>query len=184
MAEFLPAFKKQFFYYKSLIDKTLVQLSDKELLFREDESINSIAIILNHLAGNMLSRWTDFRNQDGEKEWRNRESEFEESFGSIEDLKAKWEKAWQVVEHELSQISEENMDDIVYIRNDGHTIQEAFFRQSNHLAYHTGQILHQAKILKKEDFESLSIPKGKSKEFNQRKFDLGKGKRHFTEDFK
>ena len=184
MAEFLPAFKKQFFYYKSLINKSLEQLSDEQILFRTDKSTNSIAIILNHLAGNMLSRWTNFRTEDGEKEWRNRDEEFEENFGTIEELKEKWNRAWQVVENELSQISEENMNDIVYIRNGGHTILEAFFRQSNHLAYHTGQIVHQAKLLEKENFKTLSIAKGKSNDFNKKKFGIGRSKRHFTNDVK
>jgi len=184
MADFIPAFKKQFYYYKSLTDKTLEQLSDEQILFRPDDSTNSIAIILNHLAGNMLSRWTNFRIEDGEKEWRIRDEEFEENFGSVDDLKLKWIRAWEVVENELSQISEENMGDIIYIRNGGHTILEAFYRQSNHLAYHTGQIVHQGKILEKENFTSLSIPKGKSKEFNQISFGKGKSKRHFTDDLK
>ena len=184
MSDFLPAFKKQFSYYKSLADRTLEQLSDEQILFRPNDSTNSIAIILNHLAGNMLSRWTNFRTEDGEKEWRNRDEEFEENFGSCDDLKAKWNRAWQVVENELSQISEENMNDIVYIRNGGHTILEAFFRQSNHLAYHVGQIVHQGKLLEKENFTSLSIPKGKSNEFNQNTFGKGKNNRHFTDDLK
>lgn len=182
MSPFFAAFKKQFFYYKSLTDKSLEQLSNEQILHRTDESTNSIAIILNHLAGNMLSRWTDFRTEDGEKEWRNRDQEFEENFGTIEDLKAKWNRAWEVVENELSQISEENLNDIVYIRNGGHTILEALFRQSNHLAYHTGQIVHQAKLLQKENFKTLSIAKGKSNDFNKVTFGKGKSKRHFTDD--
>jgi len=184
MSKFFPAFKKQFYYYKTLTDKTLARLSDEQILFRTDDSTNSIAIILNHLAGNMLSRWTNFRVEDGEKDWRNRDQEFEENFGTIEELIAKWERAWKVVDHELGQISEDNMDDIIYIRNGGHTILEALYRQSNHLAYHTGQIVHQGKLLQKENFDCLSIPKGKSKEYNQKTFGQGKNRRHFTDDLK
>ena len=125
----------------------------------------------------MRSRWTNFRVEDGEKEWRKRDAEFEASFASNEELKKDWEAVWEIVAEELSQISEKNMKDVVFIRNDGHTILEAFFRQSNHLAYHTGQILHQAKLIKKESFSSLSIPKGASKDFNKNKFSTEKGKR-------
>lgn len=181
MIDFLKNFKQQFFYYRSLSEKTVAQLSDDQFYHQYDETNNSVALLVSHLSGNLLSRWTNFQTEDGEKTWRQRDGEFEIRNRSRDDLMTQWQKAWQVVELELSQITNDDLAKIVYIRNEGHTIMEALNRQSNHLAYHVGQIVHQAKLLKTNDFEVLSIPKGKSEEYNQKKMAEKKGKRNFTD---
>lgn len=181
MSDFLKSFRAQFFYYKALAEKSVSQLDDWQFFLQLDETNNSAALLISHLNGNMISRWTNFQTEDGEKEWRQRDGEFEIRNRSREELMAAWEKAWQIVEKELEPLTEEDLSKIVYIRNEGHTIMEAMFRQSNHLAYHVGQIVHQAKLLKKNEFENQSIPKGKSEEYNAKKLAEKKGIRNFTE---
>lgn len=181
MSDFLTSFRTQFFYYKKLADNSVAQLEDWQFFLQLDETNNSAALLISHLSGNMLSRWTNFQTEDGEKEWRKRDGEFEIRNRTREELMAAWEKAWAVVEKELAPLKEEDLSKIVYIRNEGHTILQALFRQSNHLAYHVGQIAHQAKLFKINDFENQSIPKGKSEEYFQKKMAEGKGVRNFTE---
>lgn len=180
---YLDSIEKQFAYYKLLGEKTFEQLEDNALFWQYNEESNSIGIIVNHMAGNMLSRWTDFLNSDGEKTWRNREQEFEAELNSREALLARWEEGWACLFKALDSINENNFDTTVYIRNQGHTIIEAINRQLAHYAYHVGQITFLGKMIKGAEWESLSIPKGKSQDYNADKFAQDKKKAHFTDEF-
>ncbi|MDC8005659.1 DUF1572 family protein [Aureisphaera galaxeae] len=181
---YLHSAKKQFQYYKVLGEKTFQQLSDEELLWQYNPESNSIAITVNHLWGNMLSRWTDFLISDGEKEWRNRDLEFESVIQSREELKQKWNEGWKCLFEALESITPEYYDAKVYIRNQEHSIEEALNRQMMHYAYHVGQIVYVGRMLKGSAWKSLSIPKGESKTFNREKFSKGKHGGHFTDDIK
>lgn len=174
---------KQFRYYKMLGDKTFTQLSDEELFRMPGVNSNSIGIIVKHLWGNMMSRWTDFLNSDGEKEWRNREAEFEADIKDREELLAKWEAGWDCVFTALGGLKEEDLSRIIYIRNQGHTLTEAIHRQMAHYAYHVGQIVFIGRMYKGKSWISLSIAKGASKAFNEKKFEQEKKRGHFTDEF-
>lgn len=181
---FLHSSIKQFEYYQLLGAKTFAQLSEEELLWQYNEASNSIAIVVNHLWGNMLSRWTDFLIADGEKEWRNRDLEFESLIKSKEELLQKWEEGWACLFKALASIDEENFETKIYIRNQEHSIVDAIQRQLAHYAYHVGQIVYLGKMIKGNDWQSLSIPKGKSQDFNAQKFGKGEHGGHFTDDVK
>ncbi len=182
ITNYLDSIHKQFLYYKQLGDKTFSQLSEEACLLQNHESENSIAIIVNHMCGNMLSRWTDFLTTDGEKDFRNRDREFESVIQSKEDMLSRWEEGWACLFQALSKINEDNIDTVVYIRNMGHTIIEAINRQLAHYAYHVGQIVILGVQIKKEKWVSLSIPKGDSTIYNKEKFSQPKRKQHFTDD--
>lgn len=175
---------KQFEYYQSLGERTFAQLSDEELFWQYNDASNSIAITVNHLWGNMLSRWTDFLTSDGEKDWRNRDSEFESVIKSREEMLAKWKEGWACLFDALNSVDEDNLDTPIYIRNQAHTIVDAVERQLAHYAYHVGQIVYIGRMLKGDDWVSLSIPKGKSAEFNRMKAEKGKHGGHFTDGLK
>lgn len=182
MNSYLESSIKQFEYYKSLGDKTFNQLTFDELKNEFAEDSNSISIIVKHIVGNMLSRWTNFLTEDGEKEWRQRDEEFIDSFQSKEELINAWNKGWDCLFTAIIPLKNEDLERIIYIRNQGHTVVEAINRQMMHYAYHVGQIVFLGKLTKGKNWQSLSIPKGKSKNYNQEKFAKDKGKRHFTED--
>lgn len=182
MNSYLESSIKQFEYYKSLGDKTFDQLTLEELQNEFAEDSNSIAIIVKHIVGNMLSRWTNFLTEDGEKEWRMRDEEFVDSFHTKEELLSTWNKGWDCLFNAIKPLKTEDLERIIYIRNQGHTVVEAINRQMMHYAYHVGQIVFLGKLTKGNNWQSLSIPKGKSKDYNQEKFSKDKGKRHFTED--
>ncbi len=179
---YLSSVKKQFLYYKSLGDKTLNQLNEEELFYSSDESNNSIAIIIKHLWGNMMSRWTNFMTEDGEKAWRKRDEEFILHNESKQTILEKWENGWQTLFNALDSINAQNFSTAIYIRNMGHSIPEAINRQLCHYAYHVGQMVLIAKTLKKEQWQSLSIAKGASKDYNKEKFSKEKRNIHFTDD--
>jgi hypothetical protein len=178
---YLEGIKKQFLYYKSLGEKTFEQLSEEEILAKPSEESNSISIITKHLVGNMLSRFTDFLTSDGEKEWRNREQEFEGDYIHRAEMLDRWEYAWSIVFEAIESI--EDIEQIVYIRNQGHTVYEALNRQLAHYAYHIGQVVYLGKMYKDSSWKSLSIPKNQSEQFNQEKFSKEKSRGHFTDDF-
>lgn len=180
---YIESAQKQFEYYKLLGEKTMAQLSDDELFWQANAASNSVAIIVKHLWGNMRSRWVDFLTSDGEKEWRNRDTEFEADIKTREELMQKWEEGWQTVFGALASITPNNFDTIVYIRNMGHTISEAINRQMAHYAYHVGQIVFLGKLLKGDQWQSLSIAKGESKAYNDAKFAQPKRQAHFTQEF-
>lgn len=171
-------------HYKGVAEKTFEQLSDEELHYEVGDDVNSIAIIVKHLWGNMLSRWTNFLTEDGEKSWRDRDGEFESTIKTREELLEKWEEGWNCFFEALNSVKEEDLNKIIYIRNEGHTVIEAIHRQLAHYSGHIGQIIYMGKIIKGKEWQSLSIPKGQSKAFNQEKFKEEKGVRHFTDDQK
>jgi hypothetical protein len=179
---FIDSVLKQFKYYKGLGDKTFEQLNFDEMQWQSDENSNSIAIIVKHLAGNMLSRWTNFLNEDGEKEWRHRDDEFLNTFNSKEEIIATWESGWFCFFNAIQSINEEDLNRIIYIRNQGHTVTEAINRQLSHYPYHVGQIVFIGKLIKGSDWITLSIPKGDSSKYNQEKFKKDKIIKHFTDD--
>ena len=181
--DYLENVIEQFKYYKLLADNTFSQLTDEQLFWQFNQESNSIAIIVNHLSGNMLSRWTDFLNSDGEKDWRNRDSEFENKIQNRKELIIKWNEGWECLINSLKSLSEEDLTKIIYIRNEGHTVIEAINRQLTHYPYHVGQIVYLGKILCGSKWKSLSIPKGKTKEYNKSKFDKPKKKRNFKAEF-
>lgn len=179
---FLESAKKQFLYYKTLGEKAIDQLEEDQLFISLNEDTNSIAQIVKHLSGNMLSRWTDFLTSDGEKEWRNRDDEFVDTYKSKEELLENWNKGWNCLFLAINQLKPEQLSDIIYIRNEGHSVVEAINRQLAHYPYHIGQIVFYAKLLKKTEWESLSIPKNKSGDYNSEKFSREKSIRNFTDD--
>ncbi|MEL7533604.1 MAG: DUF1572 family protein [Bacteroidota bacterium] len=179
---YLASTRKQFQYYQLLGDKTFAQLEDEQLFWQFNPESNSIAIMVKHLWGNMLSRWTDFLTADGEKEWRDRDGEFEASIQTRAELEEKWAAGWDCVFHAMDSIKAEHHEQLIYIRNVGHSIPEAINRQLAHYAYHVGQIVYVGRMLKGSEWQSLSIPKGESKTFNKKKFAQPKRKGHFTED--
>lgn len=179
---YLTSTLKQFEYYKSLGDKTISQLTFDELKHEFVEDSNSIAIIVKHIVGNMLSRWTNFLTEDGEKNWRHRDSEFEDTFQNREALLAYWNKGWDCLLNAIKPLTSADLERIIYIRNQGHTVTEAINRQLAHYAYHIGQLVFLGKLSKGKKWKSLSIPKGESVTYNTEKFDKEKGRRHFTDD--
>lgn len=181
-SQFLESAKKQFLYYKMLGEKAIGQLEDEQLFISFNEDTNSIAQIVKHLSGNMLSRWTDFLNSDGEKEWRNRDDEFVDTYKSKAELLENWNKGWDCLFNAINPLKPEQLSDIIYIRNEGHSVVEAINRQLAHYPYHIGQIVFYAKLLKKTEWESLSIPKNKSGDYNSEKFSREKTIKNFTDD--
>ena len=181
--DYLQSVRKQFEYYQLLGERTFAQLQDEELLWQYNPESNSIAITVNHLWGNMMSRWTDFLTTDGEKEWRQRDTEFEDLIKTREQLLAKWNAGWECLFKALDSINEDNFDTVIYIRNMGHTIVEAINRQLAHYAYHVGQIVFIGRMIRGKEWQSLSIPKGGSKAYNQDKFAQPKRKEHFTKEY-
>ncbi|WP_433763322.1 DUF1572 family protein [Flavobacterium ginsenosidimutans] len=179
---YLESAKKQFLYYKTLGEKAIYQLEPEQLFIAVNEDTNSIATIIKHISGNMLSRWTDFLTSDGEKEWRNRDAEFENDLQSKEEVLKLWSKGWNCLENALENLKPEQLSDIIYIRNEGHTVIEAINRQLAHYPYHVGQIVFYAKQLKESEWESLSIPKNKSANYNAEKFAKEKEIKNFTDD--
>ncbi|WP_326982401.1 DUF1572 domain-containing protein [Chryseobacterium sp. MYb264] len=159
-------FIKRFDYYKILSDQSFDQLSDEQIFWQFNEESNSIAVIVKHVAGNMLSRWTNFLTEDGEKPWRNRDEEFINTFKTKQEVLEYWEKGWKCLFDALNQITDENLYSTIYIRNEAHSVIDAVFRQLAHYPYHIGQIVYIAKMLKNDHWKTLSIAKNKSQEFN------------------
>lgn len=183
MESYLKAVRKQFTYYRQLGEKTFAQLAEADIHWRPDPEANSIAIIVNHLSGNMLSRWTNFLDTDGEKDWRNREQEFATVIESLPQLHQAWEAGWKALFTALDQAEGVDLEQVIYIRNIGHTITEALNRQMAHYAYHIGQIVYIGRLRKGLAWESLSIPRGGSEAYNAKKFAQEKHRGHFTDEF-
>ena len=153
--------------YKKLAEKAIAQLHDDEFFVTLDEESNSIAVVMKHMAGNMLSRWTDFLTSDGEKPNRNRDMEFViEPQTTKDDVIAYWERGWQCVFDALEPLQPDDFDRMVVIREEPHTIVQAINRQLMHYAYHIGQIVFLAKHFRSTEWKSLSVPRNRSAEFN------------------
>jgi hypothetical protein len=165
---YLESVKKQFLYYKMLGEKAMDQLDDEKLFVAVNDDTNSIAVIVKHLSGNMLSRWTDFLTTDGEKETRNRDDEFENTLTTKEQVLDVWNKGWNCFLGALESLEPEQLSEIIYIRNEGHTVIEAINRQLAHYPYHIGQIVFYAK--------------NKSNNYNDTKFAQEKSIKNFTEE--
>ena len=181
MSSFLKSSLLQFRYYKELGEKTFEQVPDIKLSFQINNETNSINMIVKHLSGNMISRWTDFLNSDGEKEFRNRDDEFNDTIESKKEMMEIWEQGWNVLFDTLEGLSFQDLEKINYIRNEGHTVIESINRQLCHYSYHIGQIVMIGKIICGDKWNSLSIPKGESHSFNLKKFSKDKDRRHFLE---
>ncbi|MGZ3902367.1 MAG: DUF1572 domain-containing protein [Bacteroidia bacterium] len=181
--DYLDSVLKQFEYYKLLGDKTIAQLPDDKLTWQYNPESNSISTIIKHLHGNMLSRWTDFLTSDGEKEWRNRDGEFENDVNTKAAILQLWEDGWKCFLDTLKNLKEDDLEKIIYIRNQGHTVTEAINRQLAHYPYHIGQIVFIGKMIQNEKWQSLSIPRGNSHEYNKEKFSKEKGRTHFTDEY-
>jgi Protein of unknown function (DUF1572) len=158
---------KRLRYYKQLGDKTFDQLNDTDFHFTPNAASNSIAIIIQHMSGNMLSRWTNFLTEDGEKEWRQRDDEFEIHTYSKQQLLDRWEKGWTCFFDALQSLKEEDLLKTVTIRQEPLTVIDAINRQLAHYPHHIGQILYIGKIIKDAGWENLSIAKGKSDDYNK-----------------
>jgi len=179
---YLESAKKQFLYYKALGEAAINQVDSEQLFEAFNDDSNSIATIVKHLWGNMLSRWTDFLNSDGEKSWRDRDSEFENDIETKDELLMKWDEGWTCLLNAIDSIRTDQLLQIVYIRNEGHTIIEAINRQLAHYPYHVGQIIYAAKMLKKSSWKSLSVPKNGSKQYNNDKFSKEKAIKNFIDE--
>jgi hypothetical protein len=165
---YLESVKKHFNQYKSLGDKTLEQLDEENLFWQYNDASNSIAIIVQHLWGNMLSRWTNFFTEDGEKEWRERDQEFEKVIRTKEELITKWDEGWDCLFAAVNALTNEDLEKIIHIRKEPLSVVDAVNRQLAHYSYHVGQIVYLGKMQLNDRWISLSIPKGNSKEFNDK----------------
>ncbi|MEL6484917.1 MAG: DUF1572 family protein [Bacteroidota bacterium] len=167
---YLTSARAELTRYKTMAEKTFAQVDDEELFWRQSESDNSIAFIAKHIVGNMRSRWTNFFTEDGEKTWRNRDTEFEGPYANRQEMLDAWHGAWDILFSILDSIDENNYNQTVKIRGEAHSIPAALNRQLAHYASHVGQIVFLGKMLKGESWTSLSIPKGKSDAFNAAMF--------------
>ncbi|MCS3795758.1 DUF1572 family protein [Niastella sp. OAS944] len=158
---------KRLRYYKELGEKTFGQLSDSELHITPNAASNSIAVIVQHVSGNMLSRWTNFLTEDGEKPWRQRDEEFEVHNYSKQQILDLWEKGWACFLDSLTCLTENDLLKTIYIREEPLLVIDAINRQLAHYPYHVGQIIYIGKLIKDADWQSLSIEKGKSEAYNK-----------------
>ena len=164
---FLESVIKRFKEHKVLGEKTFEQLNDDEMHFQPNKASNSIAVIIQHLHGNMLSRWTNFLTEDGEKEWRNRDDEFEVQQFTKQQLIEKWNEGWNVFLASLQSLTENDLSKTITIRSQPLNVIDAINRQMAHYSYHVGQIVYLGRWIKQNEWISLSVPKNKSKEFNE-----------------
>lgn len=165
--DYLETSLRRLKYYKELGDKTFEQLNEWDFHYQPNEESNSIAIIIQHMAGNMLSRWTNFLTEDGEKEWRRRDEEFEIKQYNKQQLIELWEAGWNCFFKTLASLKKKELKKTVHIRKEPLTVIDAVNRQLAHYPYHIGQIIFLAKIIKNKNWQNLSIPKGGSQAYNQ-----------------
>jgi hypothetical protein len=181
--DFLSSAQKQFAYYQLLGEQAMAQVADEHLFWQPNAASNSIATIVKHLWGNMLSRWTDFLTTDGEKPWRAREAEFDNDLTTRAEVLAKWQEGWQCLFAALDALTPADLDRIIYIRHQGHSVTEAINRQLAHYPYHVGQIVFLARLVAGEAWQSLSIPRGNSAVYNAEKFAQPPHQAHFTDEY-
>jgi hypothetical protein len=163
--DYLESVEKQFAQYKALGEKAMAQVPEEKLYWQYNPQTNSIAVIVKHLSGNMLSRFTDFLTSDGEKEWRDRDGEFENESFSGAALFSIWNTGWDRLFQTLHTLSGEDLSKSIFIRSEEHTVMEAINRQLTHYASHIGQIIYICKMIADNQWKTLSIPKNRSKEF-------------------
>jgi hypothetical protein len=169
--EYLNVSNARFQSVKQLGDKAIGQLSDEELRWSANDASNSIAIIVKHMSGNMISRWTDFLTSDGEKPNRKRDEEFLDTLSSKVEILGAWGKGWDILFDAIGNLNEADLLKTITIRGEKHTVIDAIERQLAHYSYHVGQIVFIGKLLKNGSWESLSIPAGKSEEYLQEMLD-------------
>src|SRR5262245_5855893 len=167
---FMPAIVNAFEANKRMADRAIEQLPADKLRIALDPNTNSIAIIMKHVAGNLLSRWTDFLTTDGEKTWRNRDDEFVDSFGSRKEILDYWERGWACVFTTLKSLKPEDLSKTVFIRGEAHTVPLALERSLGHTCYHIGQIVQVARVQAGDNWKTLTIPRGESAKFNKEKW--------------
>ncbi|MDT0551631.1 DUF1572 family protein [Urechidicola vernalis] len=167
---FLESAIRQIESYKAVGEKAIDQLTDEQVLWQYNEESSSIAVVAKHVVGNQFSRWTNFLIEDGEKEWRERDAEFVNTYTSKTEMLNAWDKGWDCFISVLKNLSEDDLKKTVYIRKEPHSVIDAITRQLCHYSYHIGQIVYVAKMLRNEEWKSLSIPKNKSAEFKTKKF--------------
>jgi hypothetical protein len=155
---------------KDLADRAIIQLRDEQLHVTLHPETNCVAVIMKHLTGNMLSRWTDLLTTDGEKPWRDRDDEFIDSFADRprKDLLDQWERGWHCLFHALCLLQGDDLTRIIHIRGEPHTVVKAIDRQIAHCGYHVGQIVLIARTLAGANWNTLTIPRGESRQFNER----------------
>ena len=161
---------KLFQYYKILGEKAIAQVPETALFWQANEDSNSIAMIVKHISGNMISRWTDFLTTDGEKSERDRDAEFENDVTTRTEVLELWERGWACLFFALENLKSTDLEKIIYIRNQVHTVLEAVNRQLAHYPHHVGQIVFIAKMKTEHAWQTLSIAKNKSQDFNSEKF--------------
>lgn len=166
---YLQSVLKRLEIHRQLGLKTIERLNEAQLHWQPEWEPNSIAMIVQHLHGNMLSRWTDFLTTDGEKPNRNRDNEFEEQPASPEKILQQWNSGWDCMMNAIRSLHESDLDRTVFIRSEPHIVMDAINRQLAHVPYHVGQIIYIGKMILKDQWQSLSIPKGGSAAFNKEK---------------
>lgn len=167
--DYITSVKKQFSQYRILGEKAMEQVPEEMMDWQYNPESNSIATLVKHMAGNMLSRFTDFLTSDGEKEWRNRDAEFENEKRSRDQLITLWNEGWNCLFDTLNALTPEDLSKTIRIRNENHTVVEAINRQLTHYASHVGQILFISKMICGSRWKSPSISRGASREFNATK---------------
>ncbi len=171
-AAYLDEVRRSLRGYKRLADGALAQIQDAELFYTPDAESNSLAVIVKHISGNMRSRFTDFLTTDGEKPDRHRDQEFEmDAAVRREQLMQWWEDGWKIVFDTIAALKPEDLTRTVTIRQEPHTVLQALNRASNHYAHHIGQILYVAKMIRKTEWKTLSVPRGKSAEYNAKQLE-------------
>jgi uncharacterized damage-inducible protein DinB len=176
-AEFMSAILNAFHANKRLADRAIEQVPDDKLHASLDANTNSIAVVMKHIAGNLISRWTDFMTMDGEKPWRNRDDEFVDSFSSRAELFEFWERGWACLLETLKSLKPEDLGKTVSIRGEPHSVPLALERSLGHTCYHIGQIVQVARIHAGDRWNTLTIPRGASEQFNNANWDQT-GKSH------
>lgn len=172
---------KQFRYYKQLADKSISQCGEGAMHDKFHDDDNSIAMIIQHLSGNMKSRWTNIFTEDGEKSSRNRDAEFEDAFQTTDEINIMWESGWEILFDTLNSLDESDLDRVIYIRNEGIKVSDAIIRQLCHYSYHVGQIVYKCKQLSKGDWKTLSIAKNDSVKYNFKKFEQIKEEKDYLD---
>jgi hypothetical protein len=171
--EYIKNIQSIFLQYKTLGEKAMSQVEDKRLFWAFNNDSNSIGMLVQHISGNMLSRFTNFFEEDGEKPWRNRDKEFESLLSTREEVMSAWNKGWDCFLHVVNGLHDTDLERTVYIRGEAHSVMEAINRQLAHYSYHIGQIVFLAKMVAESEWQTLSIAKNRSQEFNDKKFGRG-----------
>ena len=178
--EWLTLLRNAVTSYREMIDRTTEQLSDAELFARPAPGVNSVAVLLRHLGGNLQSRWTDFLTTDGEKPSRNRDAEFEDWDGDRESLLRFFDQGWKALTAALDSIDDGNVDSTIHIRGEPHSIPQALIRSVTHLTYHVGQISMTARMVHDGDWNWLTVAPNQSQQHNERTWGTAQSRSVFS----